>query len=82
MICKCCTNFFRFIIFLNYKIFKINNISFIKLTESLFCLFISVIGDEDAAGFIFSISCSFSCESIDSRLCRNESKEPDNNCEL
>lgn len=54
----------------------------IELTDSLSCFLASSIGDDDAAGFIFSISFSFSCESIDSRLCRNESKEPDKSCEL
>jgi hypothetical protein len=54
-----------------------------RFTDSLFCFFISTIGDDDVGGgFEFSISSSFSWESIDSRLCRNESKEPDNNCEL
>jgi hypothetical protein len=55
-----------------------------RFTDSLFCFFTSLIGDDDVVGggFIFSISSSFSSESIDSRLCRNESKEPDNNCEL
>jgi len=53
-----------------------------EITDSLFGFFVSAIGDDDDVGLIFSISSSFSCESIDSRLCRNESKEPDKNCEL
>ncbi len=53
-----------------------------RFTDSLFGFFISATGDDVVVGFKFSISSSFSCEEIDSRLCRNESNEPDNNCEL
>jgi hypothetical protein len=53
-----------------------------EFTDSLLCFLISAIGDDEVGGLTFSVSSSFSCESIDSRLGRKESKEPDRNCEL